>query len=200
MSKDIVSSSTPEELRQEIIELLGEPYQYARALLIHSETITLKRNWVAMYNLRDAFDHLRNAFFSIHIDQDLNKAKQETQEVYEHIRRAIVESAQDTPETLLYSIDKKRVNPHFFYKLAWIEVPDRIDIIETINSAKYQMELGRQKKSEFYEWKNVVKHYKEAEDILLKLEIKLPPKKDVYFRVLTFYGMVLGIFIALAVL
>lgn len=188
---------TPIELRDELMTLLGEPYQYARALLIHSETVTLKRNWVAMYNLRDAFDHLRNVLFSIHIGyiqngQDMVTAKREALEVYDHIRRAIVESAQDTTEHLLYKVDKKMINPHFFYKLAWLDVPSQVEINEAILSAKNKMELGRQEKTKFYEWKNVVKNFKEAEDTLIELEKNLPTRREVYFRVATLFGVLLA--------
>lgn len=200
MSFEITLPDTPVELREEIMKLLGEPYQYARVLLIHSETITLKRNWVAMYNLRDAFDHLRNVLFAIHEGNiDMVIAKRETLEVYDHIRRAIVESSQDTAEHLLYKTDKKLINPHFLYKLAWIDVPNQIEINETILSAKNKMELGRQEKNKFYEWKNVVKNYKEAEDILIELDKKLPTKREVFFRIATILGVLLaayGIYIA----
>lgn len=200
MSFEITLPDTPVELREEIMKLLGEPYQYARVLLIHSETITLKRNWVAMYNLRDAFDHLRNVLFAIHEGNiDMVIAKRETLEVYDHIRRAIVESSQDTAEHLLYKTDKKLINPHFLYKLAWIDVPNQIEINETILSAKNKMEHGRQEKNKFYEWKNVVKNYKEAEDILIELDKKLPTKREVFFRIATILGVLLaayGIYIA----
>lgn len=193
MSFEVTLPDNPAELREEIMKLLGEPYQYARALLIHSESITLRRNWVAMYNLRDAFDHLRNVLFAIH-EEDTNMviARRETLEVYDHIRRAIVESAQDTAEYLLYKLDEKLINPHFFYKLAWIKVPSQIEIYETIMSATTKMEEGRQEKNKFYEWKNVVKNYKEAEDLIIELDKKLPTKQEVYFRIATILGVLLA--------
>jgi hypothetical protein len=126
-------------------------------------------------------------------------AKRETLEVYDHIRRAIVESSQDTAEHLLYKVDKKLINPHFLYKLAWIDVPKQVEINETILSAKNKMEHGRQEKNKFYEWKNVVRNYKEAEDILIELDKKLPTRREVFFRIATILGVLLaayGIYIA----
>ena len=193
MSIEITLSDNPDELREEILKLIGEPYSYARALLIHSETITLKRNWVAMYNLRDAFDHLRNVLFAIHQGNiDMTIAKRESLEVYDHIRRAIVESAQDTAEHLLYKLDEKLINPHFFYKLAWVEAPSQYEINEAILSIKTKMEEGRQEKHKFYEWKNVVKNYKEAEDIIIEIDKKLPTKREVFFRIATIFGVLLA--------
>lgn len=193
MSFEITLPDNPSELREEIMKLLGEPYQYARALLIHSESITLRRNWVAMYNLRDAFDHLRNVLFAIHQgNTDMVIARRETLEVYDHIRRAIVESAQDTTEYLLYMLDEKLVNPHFLYKLAWIKVPSQIEINEAILSAKTKMEAGRQEKNKFYEWKNVVINYKEAEDIIIELDKKLPTRQEAYFRIASILSILLA--------
>ncbi len=116
-----------------------------------------------MYNLRDAFDHLRKLLIYLFEDDDNNKANRELAEMEAHLYRAILEGAQNVTEVYLDRIDKK-LKPHILYRLSFVDVPNETEITAAISSAKEKIEHDRNYKPK--NWKEGVKSFKEAEEIL----------------------------------
>jgi hypothetical protein len=181
VKSDNIISPEKEEIIESILEVLGEPYQYARDMHIHNEIATFKRDWVGMYNLRDAFDHLRKLLIYLFEDDDNNKANRELAEMEAHLYRAILEGAQNVTEVYLGRIDKK-LKPRILYRLSFVDVPSETEITTAISSVKEKIEHGRNYKPK--NWKEAAKSFKEAEDILKSLEQKLPSPNEIRYRLI----------------
>jgi len=109
-------------------------------------------------------------------DDDNNKANEEKAEKAAHLCRAILEGAQNVTEVYLDRINKK-LKPRILYRLSFVDAPSETEITTTISSAKEKIEHGRNFKPK--NWKEAVKSFKEAEDILKNLEQKLPSPNEI---------------------
>lgn len=179
----------PVEIQNRIIEMFGEPYQYARGIIIHGETLTLERQWIGMSNLRDAFDHFIN-FIGFINSGCIDHASDELTEVEEHIRRASVETAQIICEILLDEINSKISIPPFVFKMTFVDYPSDVKIQNVLHEVKVKMESARTKKSK--KWKEAIQEFKEAETLLVNLNIQLPSSNNVKYRLFTIAVGVLG--------
>ena len=179
VKSDNIISPKKEEIIKSILEVLKEPYQYARDMHIHNEIATFKRDWVGMYNLRDAFDQLRKLLIHLFEDDDNSKANRELAEMEAHLYRAILEGAQNVTEVYLDRIDKK-LKPRILYRLSFVDAPSETEITTAISSAKEKIEHGRNYKPK--NWKEAAKSFKEAEDILKSLEQRLPSSNEIRCR------------------
>lgn len=181
MVKDsqVLSPQLKEELIKSLLEALKGPYRYARDTHIHNEIVTGKRDWVGMYNLRDAFDHLQKLLIYLFEEGDINKADKEKVEMEAHLYRAILEGVQNVTEVYLDRIDKK-LKPHILYRLSFVDAPNETEITSAISSAKENIERGRNYKPK--NWKEAAKSFKEAEDILKNLDQKLPSPDEIRYR------------------
>ena len=179
VKSDNIISPKREEIIKSVLEVLKEPYQYARDMHIHNEIATFKRDWVGMYNLRDAFDHLRKLLIHLFEDDDNSKANRELAEMEAHLYRAILEGAQNVTEVYLDRIDKK-LKPRILYRLSFVDAPSETEITTAISSAKEKIEHGRNYKPK--NWKEAAKSFKEAEDILKSLEQRLPSSNEIRCR------------------
>jgi len=186
--KDII---IPKDCNNHLLEIFGEQYQYARDIIIYGETTTLELQWEGMANMRDAFDHLRN--FVFYVQNNNENAKQELIEIDSHIRRAIVETSQNICEHYLDNIIKKINTPRMIYKITFVDIPEKNKVDKMLKLAKNKIRKGRELKPN--QWKEAVKNFKEAEELLKSLNDKYPKPNEAKFKLMMIGLTVLGIII-----
>lgn len=180
-----LNSPEKEKLIKAILKALKELHQRARDMHIHQEAETRKRDWVGMYNLRDAGDHLRRLFLIIFEEEDtwetIERGWREYGEMVGHYNRAINEGAQNVAEVLLKEVLEKR-RPQILYKLSFVSAPTNREIDEMLELVKEKMEISRKAKPD-----DASLYFEDAVKILKELNSRLPHPSEMKYRLVTIF-------------
>ena len=186
-----------QELLYSLIKELSETYQFARDIHLHNEMSTFHRDWVGLYNFRDALDHLRKMLLALFDEKiDVDKAREEFAEMKAHLCRGINEGSENVAEFYLGKIWRKW-RPQSVYRLAFLKAPTEEEIVTGISMGIQRIEYGRKKKPT--NWKESVEAFKEAEEILRELERKLPEVQDIRFRLFAIFMPIISLLIGIGI-
>jgi len=171
---------TNEEIIEECVEVLSEPYDQARQLHINNEAATGERDWMGLTNFRDALDHMSKILDKLN-NGNPSEAKAEVAEMQAHIYRAIYDGAQVVPESKIEYIEDNRL-PYILYLITLTEAPNNKEYRRRKNQIGEAIKNGRNNKPK--NWKQSVKYFQDAKRLSTQLEEETPPRKEVYYRLI----------------
>lgn len=177
------------ETTGEIIEectRIADTYQKARNVHIDSEAITRERDWTGLVNFRDGLDHMIKVFTKLDAG-DTEEALEELNRVEEHLERAIYDGKKRIPDQKIDYIEENRL-PSFVYRLAFYDAPDSDEFKRQMKLVKDKYSKGRKAFSESSAMESL-KYFEEATEVATRLEEETPPKKEIYYRLLTIFGI-----------
>lgn len=183
MSKE--EPETPREIIEKCTRLV-DTYQKARDIHIDSEAITRERDWTGLVNFRDGLDHMLKAIAELDAE-DTEQALEELNRVEEHLERAIYDGKKRIPDQKIDHIEANRL-PSFVYTLAFYDAPDSAEFKRQMRLVKDKYSKGRKSFSESSAMDSV-KYFEEATEIATRLEEDTPPKTEIYYRLLTIFGI-----------
>jgi len=184
MSKE--ESETTDEIVEECTRI-AETYQEARNIHIDSEAITRERDWTGLVNFRDGLDHMIKVITKLD-DGETDEALEELNRVEEHLERAIYDGKKRIPDQKIEYIEENRL-PSLAYTLTLYEVPDDAEFKRQMELVKEKYSKGRQSFSESSAMDSL-KYFEEATEIATRLEEETPPKKEIYYRLVILFGVV----------
>ncbi len=135
------------EILQGLQDVLQTEYPIAKDAIYKLEIFLRARSKRAVYELRDAFDHIAMIYSS---DTSLDEAREHLAEVRTHLRRASVEPMEYLVERTWLKADRILTNGFWWWPLLLLKKPSPADIV-ALN--RQQTELGsllaqgRQKKA-----------------------------------------------------
>lgn len=170
--------SAKDDILENCIQVLNEPYETAKQMHIKYESQSLTRDWKGLVNFRDALDHLSDVFAAID-NENFEKAEDELGDAKSHLGRASYESAQALAEDRIAYLEENKL-PSILYKITWVDGPDEGKFEEGRAMIRNKIERGRNRKEN--DWRAATSEFKEASDKAKNLKQELPPKGEVYFR------------------
>lgn len=169
---------------------IAETYQKARDIHIDSEAITRERDWTGLVNFRDGLDHMVEVITELD-EGNTEKALEELNRVEEHLERAIYDGKKRIPDQKLGYIRKNRL-PSLAYTLALYDAPNSTEFKRQMRLIKQKYAKGRQAFPEGSAMESM-KYFEEATEIATRLEEETPPKREIYFRLLTIFGVLVTV-------
>lgn len=183
-----MSKEEPQTIGEIVEEFtrVAEKYQKAQSIHIDSEAITRERDWTGLVNFRDGLDHMIKVI--INLDSgDTKEALEELNRVEEHLERAIYDGKKRISNQKIDYIEENRL-PSVAYTLALYDAPDSDEFNRQMKLVKEKYSKGRKSFSESSAMDSV-KYFEEATEIATRLEEETPPKIEIYFRLLTIFGV-----------
>lgn len=177
------------ETTDEIIEectRIAETYQKARDIHIDSEAITRERDWTGLVNFRDGLDHMIKVITELDAGET-EEALEELNRVEEHLERAIYDGKKRVPDQKIDYIETNRL-PSFAYTLAFYDAPTSTEFKRQMELVKDKYSKGRKSFSESSAMESL-KYFEEATEIATQLENETPPRKEIYYRLLSIFGI-----------
>ena len=159
MNTDDGEETLSPKVYKELLEVLGDDYQYAIQVVTYTEVQGLVFDYVGMAEFRDALTHVKRAIAA----NEEYGAFNELNSASEHIRRAAVESMQAYVECK-YASTRRRM---------YLNVRNKKHISELERKIRENIFHGREAKP-FKQWKESIGYFKEAETLLNQLDEEIP--------------------------
>jgi len=182
------------DITNRIIKILTEQYfPYVKEAVLWLEVYSGEKSKRAVYELRDALDHIA---ISVQSGISEEKAIKSLDAAEEHFRRAVVEPAEWIALEELRRLLKIKTKGFWWWKLFLLRAPDSKQFNDKIYKAQELIAQGRQYKG--ISLKDSYDNFKKAYLLLHQLLDDVRPAElnsRIFDVILVFFGIIIGWFI-----